>query len=85
MDKNFVRLQRIQNAAARFIVRVLKSASVTPVLRDLRWLSVRERARFAALVQPMTMRMIFISLRTLAEYEKYLSAVHFSRTSDYNT
>ena len=49
MDTNFVRLQRIQKAAARLIVRVPKYASVTPVLRDLHWLSLRERAHFKVL------------------------------------
>ena len=49
-DKNFVRLQQVQNAGARFIVRVPKYASVTPVLRDLHWLPVWERAIFKVLV-----------------------------------
>jgi hypothetical protein len=50
VDRNFVRLQKVQNTAARIIVGVPKYASITPVLRDLHWLPVRERARFKVLV-----------------------------------
>ena len=50
MDNNSVGLQCIQNVAARFIVRVPKSASFTLVLRDLHWLPVDEGAHFKVLV-----------------------------------
>ena len=45
VDKNFVRLQRLQNTAARLIMRVPKY-DITPVLNELHWLPVRERVCF---------------------------------------
>lgn len=50
IDKNFARLQRVQNAAARIIMGVPKRDSITPVLKDLHWLPVCDRARFKLLV-----------------------------------
>ena len=40
------KLQSIQNAAARFISRTRKFDHITPVLRDLHWLPVRQRIDF---------------------------------------
>ena len=45
IDKNFVKLQRIQNTAARLITHVPKY-DITPVLKELHWLPVRERVCF---------------------------------------
>ena len=41
VDKNFARLQRLQNTAARLIKRVAKYSNITPVLKGLHWLPVR--------------------------------------------
>jgi len=40
------RLQSIQNAAARLIVGASKYEAITPTLRDLHWLPVRQRIDF---------------------------------------
>ena len=42
-------LQLIQNAAARLISNLPKSAHVTPLLRDLHWLPIAARIRFKTL------------------------------------
>ena len=44
------RLQRIQNCAARIVTRTRKYEHITPVLRLLRWLPVRQRTLFKVLV-----------------------------------
>ena len=44
--KNFARVQRLQNTAARLIMRVPKYSNITPVLKELHWLPVRERVCF---------------------------------------
>ena len=41
VDKNFARLQRLQNTAARLIMRVAKYSNITSVLKGLHWLPVR--------------------------------------------
>ena len=46
VDKNFARLQRLQNTAARLIMRIPKYSNITPVLKELHWLPVRERVCF---------------------------------------
>ena len=46
VDKNFARPQRLQNTAARLIMRVPKYSNITPVLKELHWLPVRERVCF---------------------------------------
>ena len=38
VDKNFARLQRLHNTAARLIMRVAKYSNITPVLKGLHWL-----------------------------------------------
>ena len=48
--KSIKRLQLTQNAAARLIRRIKKRAHITPVLRDLHWLSVVKRCQFKILV-----------------------------------
>jgi len=39
------RLQVVQNAAARLVTGARRSEHMTPVLRDLHWLSVRQQIR----------------------------------------
>ena len=46
VDKNFVRLERLQNIAARLIMRVPKYSNITPVLKELHWLLVQEGVCF---------------------------------------
>ena len=43
-------LQRLQNHAARLLTRTAKSDHITPVLKDLHWLPVRERIDYKMLV-----------------------------------
>jgi len=40
------KLQVIQNAASRVVTEAKRSERVTPVLRDLHWLPVRQRITF---------------------------------------
>lgn len=44
-------LQRMQNQAARMLTRTPRTDHITPVLRELHWLPVKERADFKLLVQ----------------------------------
>ena len=44
-------LQRMQNQAARMLTRTSRTEHITPVLKELHWLPVRERADFKLLVQ----------------------------------
>ena len=44
------KLQRLQNTAARLTVRAKKSAHITPVLKSLHWLPVKERIIFKILL-----------------------------------
>jgi hypothetical protein len=44
------RLQKVQNRAARLIVRADKTAHTTPIMRDLHWLPVSERIKFKVLM-----------------------------------
>jgi len=46
VDKNFARLQHLQNTAARLIMRVPNYSNITPVLKELHWRLVWERACF---------------------------------------
>ena len=45
-DNLFRRLQSVQNAAARLITGTKRSDHITPVLRELHWLPVRQRVGF---------------------------------------
>ena len=47
---NIARLQRIQNTAARLIMRSPRSDSVTPLLREVHWLPIVCRVDFKLLV-----------------------------------
>lgn len=44
------RLQQVQNACARVIMRIPKRQQITPVLKELHWLPVEKRAQFKILV-----------------------------------
>ena len=44
------KLQKAQNAAARLVVKCLRSDHITPHLRDLHWLPVRSRIKYKILV-----------------------------------
>ena len=46
VDKNFARLQRLQNTAARLFMRVAQYSNITSVLKGLHWLPVWERISF---------------------------------------
>jgi len=45
-DTLFMRLQSLQNAAARLVTGTCRRDHITPVLRDLHWLPVRRRVDF---------------------------------------
>ena len=47
--KSISKLQRVQNAAARLITNAPRYDQVTPVLRSLHWLPVKERVTFKIL------------------------------------
>ena len=44
------RLQSVQNSAARLVTRSRRSDHITPILRDLHWLPVRDRVTFKILL-----------------------------------
>ena len=46
--RNIFKLQKVQNAAARLVVRGKKSCSITSVLNELHWLKIEERIVFKA-------------------------------------
>ena len=45
-SRNLGRLQRIQNACARLIMRKSKFDHITPLLRELHWLPIDKRIKF---------------------------------------
>ena len=45
-DDLLKKLQAVQNSAARVVTGTRKFDHITPVLRDLHWLSIRQRIRF---------------------------------------
>ena len=47
---NMFKLQKVQNAAARLVVRKGKRCSITNVLRELHWLKVEARVMFKILL-----------------------------------
>ena len=49
-DNKMKRLQRIQNIAARIVAKCPKSCHITPVLKDLHWLPIKERIHFKLLL-----------------------------------
>ena len=49
-DKALVPLQRIQNRAARILSRTKKHDHITPVLRNLHWLPIKQRIMFKILL-----------------------------------
>lgn len=49
-DKLFVKLQRVQNAAARLITKLPRHSNVSTALKELHWLPVRQRVDFKILL-----------------------------------
>ena len=49
-DSKISRLQRIQNQAARILTRSPRREHITPVLKQLHWLKVRERIKYKILI-----------------------------------
>ena len=49
-SRNATRLQYVQNALARFVTGASKYTHITPTLRTLHWLPVRQRIIFKTLV-----------------------------------
>ena len=49
-DCEIVKLQRVQNAAARLLTSSSKYSNITPVLKELHWLPVRFRIHFKILL-----------------------------------
>ena len=49
-DSNLSKLQKVQNAAARIITGTRKREHITPVLKRLHWLPVRQRIEFKILL-----------------------------------
>ena len=57
---NLLKLQRVQNAAARLVRRVSKHCHITPILYNLHWLPVKYRIWFKILL------FVFKSVHSLA-------------------
>ena len=49
-DANVERLQKVQTQAARILTRSPRRDHITPVLKQLHWLKVRERIRYKVLI-----------------------------------
>ena len=49
-DNSLNKLQRVQNAAARLITGTAKFSHITPVLRTLHWLPIKQRVQFKMLI-----------------------------------
>ena len=49
-DAKVERLQKVQNQAARILTRSPRRDHITPVLKQLHWLKVRERIRYKVLI-----------------------------------
>ena len=49
-DNCLNKLQRIQNAAAQFITGTAKFSHITPMLRSLHWLPIKQRVQFKMLI-----------------------------------
>ena len=49
-ETSLAKLQRVQNMAARLVTRARKRDHITPILRALHWLPVRQRIAFKVLL-----------------------------------
>ena len=49
-DRQIMKLQRIQNACARLVCNTSKFCHITPLLRTLHWLPIRQRIAFKILL-----------------------------------
>ena len=59
-DNSWNKLQWVQNAAARLITGTAKFSHITPVLRSLHWLPIKQRVQFKMLI------LIFTAINGLA-------------------
>ena len=96
-QKQLMRLQRVQNAAARLICRVKKKDHITPALMSLHWLPVRLRPNFKILtlvyrllkdIGPLYLRELisrYQPSRSLRSQSKNLLMVPCSRTVSYGS
>ena len=50
LDNSLNKLQRVQNTAARLITGPAKFSHITPVLRSLHWLPIKQRVQFKILI-----------------------------------
>lgn len=49
-ERDIAKIQRVQNIAARLVLRVPRHMHITPVLRELHWLPVRQRLAYKILL-----------------------------------
>ena len=71
------KLQRLQNAAARMVMQAPKHCHITPILKDLHWLSIRSRMHFKVLLT------VYKALHGLAPI--YISDLLVRRQSSYRS
>ena len=93
----FARLQRVQNTAARLVLRLRKREHITPALASLHWLPIKFRPRFKILVLtfnalrgtgPRYLRELvarYQPVRSLRSEAKNLLKVPVSRTRSYGS
>ena len=64
-DSHIVKLQRVQNTCARLICNIPRFVHVTPILRELHWLHIRQRIVFKILI------LVYKALNGQAPYYYY--------------
>ena len=64
-DSQIVKLQRVQNTCARLICNIPRFVHVTPILRELHWLHIRQRIVFKILI------LVYKALNGQAPYYYY--------------
>ena len=50
MDRDVMKVQRVQNTAARLVLRVISTWNITPALESLHWLPIQQRAVYKILL-----------------------------------
>ena len=75
-DTDILKLQRVQNSAARLVTGARRWDHVTPILKDLHWLPIRKRILFKLLL------VVYKSLHNLAPtyIKQLITPYHPSRT-----
>ena len=75
-DTDILKLQRVQNSAARLVTGARRRDHVTPILKDLHWLPIRKRILFKLLL------VVYKSLHNLAPtyIKQLITPYHPSRT-----